>query len=551
MNDNNNQKIIINSLTLKKNEYPNDFYQGQYYLDILINDKISSKFSPIKFNKFYTTYVLDWKISFQEQLDTILFKLCSETNNNSLYQGTFSTLPSDLNKKGSFDYDCDIRNLNKEKLSINFNYVNNQVEPDFIRRGSTLKKEEDKENSNEIFNNYNKYLEKISQEKKEIDKTIKRVSASNNKKSDVSLFELAKGKNAIVFNDFVRNVDYIKAIINFVLDFILWKEPYKTFSLLSVITFFILYTNFFVLILSIILIILFHLSYRDCMENNFSLKNVSRDYSSNFQIIMWIMELTNNSISSLENLFYQMQYNSKELFKEVYINLLKLLIFNIPLYIIISYGSKSIDIRYLEVIGLWSFFLMQYPPFKAFIMILGKLVISIINDFYNLKNRKRGEKLITNEKIVKLAEMIIPFYKLGKGIYTKSAKSVLKQINDAPEIVIIPDKNDDNKLKRMLKYEIYEKQRWKIMKWSDDLRKEDGANWVKKGNSKNIYFDKNSIKLPGIDYEWKSNWEIEISTNTDKDGWEYSKNFDDNNWQNNDGNCSVRRRKWFKLAGLK
>ena len=31
-----------------------------------------------------------------------------------------------------------------------------------------------------------------------------------------------------------------------------------------------------------------------------------------------------------------------------------------------------------------------------------------------------------------------------------------KQINDAPEIVIVPDKNDDNKLKQMLKYEIYE-----------------------------------------------------------------------------------------------
>ena len=28
---------------------------------------------------------------------------------------------------------------------------------------------------------------------------------------------------------------------------------------------------------------------------------------------------------------------------------------------------------------------------------------------------------------------------------------VLKQINDAPEIVIVPDKNDDNKLKQMLK----------------------------------------------------------------------------------------------------
>ena len=152
---------------------------------------------------------------------------------------------------------------------------------------------------------------------------------------------------------------------------------------------------------------------------------------------------------------------------------------------------------------------------------------------------------------MKFAGMVIPFFNLGKEIYTKSAKNVLKQINDAPEIVIVPDKNDDNKLKQMLKYEIYEKQRWKIMAWTDDLKKEDGAKWVKKGNNKNIYFDKNKIVLPGNDYEWKNDWEIEISNNTDKEGWEYAKNFEDEVWKKSDKNSSVRRRKWIKFAGLK
>ena len=109
---------------------------------------------------------------------------------------------------------------------------------------------------------------------------------------------------------------------------------------------------------------------------------------------------------------------------------------------------------------------------------------------------------------------------IGKEIYTKSAKNVSKQINDASEIVIVPDKNDDNKLKQMLKYEIHEKQRWKIMSLSDAFKKEDGAKWVKKGNNKNIYFDKNKIVLPGNDYEWKND-----ANNTDKEGWEYAKNF--------------------------
>ena len=551
MNESNeNQKIIINSLILKKAKYSIEFYLEQYYLDILINEKISSKFSPIKFNKFDITYIIDLEIPFQEQLDTIEFKLCSEKNNIPLYKGNFSTLPSDLNKKGVFEYDCDIRNSKKEKICINFKYINNQVD-NIMKRSVTFQKEQKEDNSNEIFNNYNNYLDEIKKEKQELDKTIKRVSASNNIKSDVSLLELARGKNAITFNNFVRNVDYIKAILNFILDLIFWKEPYKTFSILSFMTFIILYTNFFILILSIFLIILFHLSYRDSFEENFSFKNVSRDYSSNLQIIMWIMELTNDSFLSLENLISKLQNNSKELFKEVYINLLKLLFFNIPLYIVISYASKTINIKYLVVVGLWFFFLMQYPPFKAFIMILKKLIISLINDFYNIGDKKSEKKLLTNEKLNYLLEIIIPFYRLAKEINSEDGNNAIKKINSAPEIVIVPDINDNNKLKQMLKYEIYEKQRWKIMIWSDDLKKEDGANWVKKGDNKNIYFDKNQIILPGKDYVWKNDWEIEISNNTDKDGWEYSKNFDDDIWQRNDKNCSVRRRKWIKYACLK
>ena len=551
MNESNeNQKIIINSLILKKAKYSIEFYLDQYHLDILINEKISSKFSSIKFNKFDMTYIIDLEIPFQEQLDTIEFKLCSEKNNIPLYKGNFSTLPSDLNKKGVFEYDCDIRNSKKEKICINFKYINNQVD-NIMKRSVTFQKEQKEDNSNEIFNNYNNYLDEIKKEKQELDKTIKRVSASNNIKSDVSLLELARGKNAITFNNFVRNVDYIKAILNFILDLIFWKEPYKTFSILSFMTFIILYTNFFILILSIFLIILFHLSYRDSFEENFSFKNVSRDYSSNLQIIMWIMEFTNDSFVSLENLISKLQNNSKELFKEVYINLLKLLFFNIPLYIIISYASKNINIKYLVVVGLWFFFLMQYPPFKAFIMILKKLIISLINDFYNIGDKKSEKKLLTNEKLNYLLEIIIPFYRLAKEINSEDGNNAIKKINSAPEIVIVPDINDNNKLKQMLKYEIYEKQRWKIMIWSDDLKKEDGANWVKKGDNKNIYFDKNQIILPGKDYVWKNDWEIEISNNTDKDGWEYSKNFDDDIWQRNDKNCSVRRRKWIKYACLK
>ena len=545
------QKIKINNINIKQTtSLSKEFYQDNYYLDILVNQKFSIKSSTIKINKFYESYDIEnCEISFNEQLDSILFKFCSSKSNIPIYQGTFTTLPSDLNKKGTFEYDCDIRNSNKEKITINFVYTNTQIN---ISNNIFKNKKIKKEDSFEIFNNYNNYVDEITKQKKEINDNIKRVSASNSTKSEVSLLELAKGKNAILFNDFVKNVDYIKAILNTVLDFIFWKEPYKTFSILSILTIFILYTNFFILILSILLMILFHLSYRDCMEDTFSFRNYSHNYSSNFQIIMWIMEITNNSIESLENIFYQLQNNSTELFKEVYINLLKLLVWNIPLFFIINFTGSLIDFKYIQIIILWIVVLLQYAPFKAFVLILIKLIISIINDIRNLDmTKKRENKLIKNENLIKIAEIIIPFFKLGKEIYTKSARDVIKKMNNAPEIVIVQDKKDENKLKQMLKYEIYEKQRWRIVTWSDDLREEDGAMWVKKGNNKNIFFDKKKLELPGKEYEWKNDWEIEISANTDKEGWEYAKSFDDDIWKKNDQDCSVRRRKWFKYAGFK
>jgi len=294
---------------------------------------------------------------------------------------------------------------------------------------------------------------------------------------------------------------------------------------------------------------LFHLSYRNCMEETFFYRNVSHDYSSNFQVIMWTLQLTNDSIENLENIFYQLQNNLNELFKEVYINLLKLLLWNTPLFFIINYYADSINVKYIQVIGLWAFVLLQYPTFKAFILILEMLIISIVNNFGNI-GQKKNNNLGSNEKLIKIAEIIIPFYNLARQIRTKSAKAVLKNMNNAPEIVIAKDKKDENKLKQMLKYAIYEKQRWRIVAWSLDLKEEDGTMWVKKWNNKNIYFDKKKLELPREEYEWKINWEIEISTNTDKEGWEYAKSFDDES-----GKMMIKilqlERKWIRYSGLK
>ena len=71
-----------------------------------------------------------------------------------IYQGTFTTLSDDLNKKGSFDYDCDIRNSNKEKIIINFTYKNSMISTSNILEITSKKNE----GSLEIFNNYIKIM---------------------------------------------------------------------------------------------------------------------------------------------------------------------------------------------------------------------------------------------------------------------------------------------------------------------------------------------------------------------------------------------------------
>ena len=73
------QKIKINSITFKQHDtLSKEFYQDKYFLDILVNQKFAEKSSTIKINKFYETYDIDLEISFNEQLDSILFKFCNE-----------------------------------------------------------------------------------------------------------------------------------------------------------------------------------------------------------------------------------------------------------------------------------------------------------------------------------------------------------------------------------------------------------------------------------------------------------------------------------------
>ena len=539
------QQLRIISITIKSQEtLSKEFYNYPYVIQVLINSNLSKTSPLIHFPPNYNQLDFDFPINFNSQLESAKFQLINKDYQTVVFEGTFNTLPSDLNKVGTFEYNCDIRNSKKEKINLKFLYTNS------LKENIPFNSETEIEKKNEdIYSLYNSYLKEYRMKNQQITGTIRRVSESTSTKSDVSLLDLATGENAKTFKQFVKNVDYVKGLINVVLDFIFWKEPHKTITILSIFTIFILYTNFFVLILSILLLILFHLSYRDAIVDNFSYKNSSCNISANLQIVMWIMELTNNLFGNLENLFESLQNNSRELFKEVYINLLKLVLWNIPLYFVINYTMKKVELRYIITVLLWTFILMLYPKFRAFLMVLIRLVFGIINDLVEKKWNKK--MFISEKKVLYFIEIVVPFFSLGRHIYKLGAKNVIKEMNNKPEIVIAQDKKDENKLKQMLKYEVYEKQRWRIVDWSGNLDEGDGAPFVKIGNNKNIYFNWKNLQLPGEQYEWKNDWEVEVNQNTDQNGWEYAKSFDDELWKKKDDNCKVRRRKLFRYAGLK
>jgi hypothetical protein len=63
----NSQKIRINTITLNQTlQLPKHFLEDEFYLDILVNQKIQRKSSPIKLNKFSTSYDVDCEVLFDE-----------------------------------------------------------------------------------------------------------------------------------------------------------------------------------------------------------------------------------------------------------------------------------------------------------------------------------------------------------------------------------------------------------------------------------------------------------------------------------------------------
>ena len=404
---------------------------SQYHMLGLINETI-----PIKTNPFIISdkkvIAINQKIEFPEQLMKIDLKLYDQKK--MILEGDISIEPSNI--IGGTNHKIDLKDTHKETVGeVSFIYYNTILNlPKIIEVPD-----------NNIGNKND--LPTFSNEKK------------------VSLLNLATGENAENFNTFVKNIDYVRGLLNEVNDIIFWKDPYKTITILSIISISILYFSFFTLFLLPLFLIVFHLSYREQFVKEFTYKNTPSNKIKNLHLIMWIIELTNGLIESYESLIEISQSSSKELIKDIYYNIIKIVIWNIPLYFIIKSNILlNIDIRFLVVLVLWFIFLFQYPPFRACSFVILKLIQKMFFDFKSLENISNYK---INDNIKNTFIFSIPFLDIALKIYENNLRrgnlqEALKDLNNTPIQILLNSNDDDgnNNSSEVLKYEIYEKERW-------------------------------------------------------------------------------------------
>ena len=525
-NDNNKNYLLINFIQLLFPLNENDLNKKNY-LEIIINNQQNIKSNSFTFKSLSENKkILNIKINLTQYLEKL--EINYYCDNLSIYSGEINLTKHESSLIGLKEYSFYLESKKESNLLINFSYYNNLL---------TLPVKDENSNSMSL---YDEYLKQFMKESEEKNSGLKKIIPVNGKVS-VSILDLAAGKNAEDFNKFLKNMDYLKGILSEITDIIYWKDPYKTISLLSIISLNILYTNFFLLFLIPLYIIFFHLDNRQELIKKYSYINNDTNKIANLQLIIWIIQLTNEIFSYYETFLEALQYTNKELVKEIYFNIIKLVIFNIPIYYIIKHSFLSnIDIRFGLVLIIWIIVLLQYPPFHAFVYVLFKIINKM---FFNLDSPIQMFNLYLNNNIKNILLEIIPFLNIIIKIIQKDVS--IKDLN-TPKIV----KMNNNQLNEMLKYEIYEKERWWVgLRWIKTLLKSDGEKWVKVGDPKGEYCDLNMIFL-SKEYEWYNDWSIELNQHSDQDGWEYAEKFNGIFGVDEIG-MFVRRRKWIRYAKKK
>ena len=336
-----------------------------------------------------------------------------------------------------------------------------------------------------------------------------------------------------IHNLFLINLQYIKLISDDINSVLNWNDKWRTLSYLFAFTFIVIFFKIFYVLIFPLYLIFIHINNKNNIEKFIITKDIKENSNNkkiNKMIFYRIMFMYNQIINIYENIMFKI-INGKQIMIELYTRIGIAIVANICFFHFKLYNFLNFKFIFLFIV--WFYVLRRNPSFYSFNLFIYNIIQE--RTLFITSNEKYFYYKINFINLINILNPFYSLYRLYKEEYINSSSFIEKK-----------NENIDNNL---IKYEIYENERWwTFVGWNKDLIMDESPIWYKVDKPK-VYCDKNMVRLPGGEngYKWNSEWKIEINKNTDENGWEYSKNFNENFGRKN-GKQNVRRRKWIRYA---
>ena len=486
-------RIIFNSIILMKEN--NNDYKSNYYISLIVSNLSPQNSNIIEFSKDGECKNINQPMSLDngESIKKFIkIELCQKEK--QLYSNIF--LKGEIINE-NYIYD------NASGNFICYLYNNEGIKKAIVY--FTINYKSSKETNDDYYKNV-----------KRIEKVYKRSLTNENN----------------IHNLFIINLQYIKLISNDINSIFNWTDKWRTLSLLFAFTFIIIFFKIFYVFVLPLYIIFFHINNKNNIEKFILTKDRidNTEKKVNEMIFYRIMYIYNKIVNIYENIISKI-INGKQIMIEYYMRIGIAIITNVCFFHFKLYNYINFKILIITIV--WFYVLRRNPSFYSFSIFINNIVqeralFITYNHFF----------LYYKTNFINLIITLIPLYSLYR-LYTE-------EINDSSIFILKENENKDNNL---IKYEIYENERWwMFVGWDKNLIMDETQIWCKSDKPKE-YFDKNMVKLPRGEnkYKWNSDWKIELSNNTDDNGWEYSKDFGDP-FERKSAKQKVRRRKWVRYA---
>ena len=418
-------------------------------------------------------------------------------------------------------------------------------------------------------------------EKENNDNIIKNYeNNSNNQSAPLSIKDLLKNNNNIydipVCSLFIQNLEYLKFFLVFVEKVIRWENKWQTLSYLFMLTLIILNFKFFFVFILPLGFIFYHLKFKDKIQSFLIEKSSNSLNGENSYLFYMILDYYNRLFDFYEFTVNKLIIGDVYFVYELYKSIIIIFIFN---FIIFYMGGLNyLNLPLIFIFCMWILVLSFNPSFYSFELFIfslinfkitpilkskkSKIYISTIKTilsytipFYNIINCVSDENMENSNKTYSLSHSISQeqlennnnISPINANTMKRNSISFSSGNNLLKNKIENEKKNENNEI---LKYEIYENERWwMLVGWKKNMIKNEIPLWCKVNDKKN-FCDLNMVFLPNNNkdkYKWIGEWKIEKSINTDENGWEYSSDFNSSFVKKKEGNY-VRRRKWVRFA---